>query len=314
MNNELERRIQEAREKRDMAMRIKEKLEAVKNDLSQSTQRKMELAVILGRERRDVENLKHLSLANVFATIMGNKDEKLDKEQQEYLAARIEYETSQRVEQELLKQRESLISQMESLEHAEQEYQMLLKEKEEILKKQQNRVAGELFKLSEEEGRLRAREKELLEAREAASYVLSSLQRVLNSLDSAAGWGTWDMLGGGLIATAMKHSKIDDARDAIADVQYNLRRLQRELKDVRMDSDLEINVDGCLTFADYFFDGIIVDWMVQSNINSALSKASEVNNKVERLKYRLQDELSQNAAEMAQLRQRRKQLIEQTMI
>jgi len=251
MNNDLEKRIQEAREKRDMAMRIREKLEAVKNDLSQSTQKKTELAVILERERRDVENLKHLSLANVFATIMGNKDEKLDKEQQEYLAARVEYETSQRVEQELLKQIELLRSQLESLEHAEQEYQMLLKEKEEILKKQPNQVAGELFKLSEEEGQLRAREKELLEAREAASYVLSSLQRVLNSLDSAAGWGTWDMLGGGLIATAMKHSKIDDARDAIADVQYNLHRLQRELKDVRMDSDLEINVDGCLTFADY---------------------------------------------------------------
>ncbi|MDI3482013.1 MAG: hypothetical protein PWQ97_1668, partial [Tepidanaerobacteraceae bacterium] len=115
MNSELEKRIREAREKRDTAIRIKKKLDSVKKDLSQSTQRKMELAVILEKERRDVENLKHLSLANVFATIMGNKDEKLDKEQQEYLAARVEYETSQRVEQELLKQLKSLSSQMESL-------------------------------------------------------------------------------------------------------------------------------------------------------------------------------------------------------
>lgn len=314
MNSELEKRIREAREKRDTAIRIKKKLDSVKKDLSQSTQRKMELAVILEKERRDVENLKHLSLANVFATIMGNKDEKLDKEQQEYLAARVEYETSQRVEQELLKQLKSLSSQMESLEHAEQEYQMLLKEKEEILKNKQNQAAGELFQLSEEEGRLQAREKELLEAREAAGYVLSSLGKVLNSLDSAAGWGIWDMLGGGLISTAIKHSKIDDARDAIADVQYNLRRLQRELKDVQMDTGLEINIDGCLTFADYFFDGIIVDWMVQSNINEALNRAREVNERVKRLKDRLEDELSQNASEMAQLRQRKEQLIEQTMI
>ena len=42
--------------------------------------------------------------------------------------------------------------------------------------------------------------------------MLDSLDSVLSSLESAEGWGTWDLLGGGLISDLAKHSHIDDAK------------------------------------------------------------------------------------------------------
>jgi hypothetical protein len=78
------------------------------------------------------------------------------------------------------------------------------------------------------------------------------------------------MLGGGMISTAMKHNRIDDARSAIHSAQRSLRQFEKELKDVQRDVSIHIEIGGLLTFADFFFDGLITDWMVQGRISDSL--------------------------------------------
>jgi hypothetical protein len=63
-------------------------------------------------------------------------------------------------------------------------------------------------------------------------------------------WGTWDVIGGGLISTAVKHSRIDRARASAHQVQQLLRRFQRELGDVGATSDITIDIGSFATFAD----------------------------------------------------------------
>jgi hypothetical protein len=43
---------------------------------------------------------------------------------------------------------------------------------------------------------------------------------------------------------------------------------------------LNIDISSFLKFADYFFDGLFVDWTVQFRINDALSKAVDTKNRV----------------------------------
>ena len=45
------------------------------------------------------------------------------------------------------------------------------------------------------------------------------LEQALDELGSARGWGLWDILGGGLISTLVKHGHMDDAESHIREAK-----------------------------------------------------------------------------------------------
>ena len=118
-------------------------------------------------------------------------------------------------------------------------------------------------------------EKEKREAIEAGRRALNSLSAVKEHLTSAKNWGLVDMFGGGFFSTMLKHSKMDQAKQKMDQAKYNLSNFSRELDDVNMACDLHIDTRDFLSFADYFFDGFVVDWMVQDRINNARHQVDE---------------------------------------
>ena len=106
-------------------------------------------------------------------------------------------------------------------------------------------------------------EKEKREAIDAGYWAINSLKTARDNLNSAKNWGLLDMFGGGFFSTMLKHSKIDQARQNMEHTKYDLRNFSRELNDVNIACDLNINIGDFLSFADYFFDGFVADWMVQ---------------------------------------------------
>ncbi len=69
---------------------------------------------------------------------------------------------------------------------------------------------------------------------------------------------------------------------------YNLRSFSRELNDVNMACNLNINTGDFLSFADYFFDGFVVDWVVQNRINNAKRQVEEAIRRTESIVNQLQ--------------------------
>lgn len=67
----------------------------------------------------------------------------------------------------------------------------------------------------------------------------------------------------------MKRSQMDGASQCMERAKQDLRRLQKELRDIQVPMDLKIEVGDFLSFADIFFDNLLVDWMVQSKIAEA---------------------------------------------
>ncbi len=124
------------------------------------------------------------------------------------------------------------------------------------------------------------REKEIREARLAGQEALDCLNRAAESLKSAGNWGIVDMLGGGLISTFVKHSKMNDANALVQQARSALKRFQKELTDVENVAEFHIETGDFLSFADYFFDGIIADWLVQSRINEARNQVENARQKV----------------------------------
>ena len=128
-----------------------------------------------------------------------------------------------------------------------------------------------------------ARRREINEAVQAGERALKSLIAAEVKLSSARNWGIFDMLGGGLITDIIKHSKINDASSYLETAKTDLRRFQKELSDIPDYEELRVDIGSFLSFADFFFDGLLVDYMVQSGINGTRNKVETAIRKVEGL-------------------------------
>lgn len=119
---------------------------------------------------------------------------------------------------------------------------------------------------------------EVREARTAGIRALNSLRQAQRFLDSARGWGVLDILGGGLITNLVKHSKLSDAQRCVDQARYDLDVFRRELADVNVP---DVQIDGSLSFADFFFDGFLADFMVQSRIDESRARLEDACRRVE---------------------------------
>ena len=131
-------------------------------------------------------------------------------------------------------------------------------------------------------------EKEKREAIDAGRRAINSLKTARDNLNSAKNWGLADMFGGGFFTTMFKQSKMEQARQNMEQAKYDLRNFSRELNDVNMACDLNLNTGDFLAFADYFFDGFVVDWMVQDRINNARHQVEEAIRRTEYIINQLQ--------------------------
>ncbi len=132
---------------------------------------------------------------------------------------------------------------------------------------------------------------EIREAIAAGERALNSLYAAQSKLKSARGWGIFDMLGGGLLSDLMKHSRMNDASSYMEASRRDLEKFKRELADVSTSYNLRMDVDGFLTFADFFFDGLIADYLVQTKISQAREQVDEAIAKVSQILTELKREL-----------------------
>ena len=227
----------------------------------------------LQSEKQDVDQLEGLSLKALFATVLGSREEQIDKERQEYLLAEMRTRQIEKTLNALNQDADRLNYEIGKLENIDAEYAAVLQEKEKYLLDNNQAAAQEIMDVAEEIATKLSEIKEIEEALTAGHSVLSGLDQVIDNLQQARNWGTWDMLGGGLISSLVKHDRIDDARDSVEHVQVELLRFKRELADVHQSSEIRVDITSLERFADLFLDGLIIDWVVQSKINQSLEEA-----------------------------------------
>ena len=297
-------------------IKLKEKLErdlhSVEKELRERTAQYAAISEQLDKEKVDVEKLERTSLTALFYVVLGSREQQLEKERQELLSAQLLYQQTKKQVEYLEWQRNTLWQQLDKLAGIEVEYQALLSKKEQLLRQTDRVLARELIEYAEKIANLNAEVKEIAEAIAAGNDVISSLEQVINSLESAENWGTWDMLGGGLLTTAIKHARIDDAQNDINIVQKRMSHFTRELADVRPQVELGIDLGAFESFADYFFDGLIVDWVVQSKITDSVERAKKAKIKITQAVAELERLKKVTQNRMRDLQEKLAQIIEST--
>jgi len=88
-------------------------------------------------------------------------------------------------------------------------------------------------------------------------------------------------------------------------------KFQNELADVDLAMNIDINIGSFETFADYFFDGLISDWIVQSKISDSLKSVCNVVYNVEDIIKSLKAKLTTVENELSSIKENIKSLIEE---
>lgn len=273
-----------------------------------------ELESIKLEEQADVDRLEGKSLAAFFYNVIGKMDQRLDKERQEAYAARVKYDAAARELEDVERDLHRCESELSSLRGCQGRYESVLREKAAAVKAAGGTVGEEILKLEERSAFLESQKKELREAILAGNAALGTTQQVLSSLDSAEGWGTWDLFGGGFIADMAKHSRLDEAQGAIEQLQSQLRRFKTELADVTIHADMQVNVDGFLRFADYFFDGLFADWAVLDKIHQSQSQVQNTKDQIESVLSQLNSMMQAVNQEQIQIKNKIETLVRQAQI
>ena len=260
-------------------------------------------------EQQDVDRLEGHSLAAFFYGVIGRMDEKLDKEREEAYAASVKYDAAARelsAVEEDIRRSEAELSQLRG---CEQQYADLLRAKTEAVKSSGMPEAAAILEAERRIAGLESRKKEIREAVAAGRTALNTVGRILSELNSAEGWGTWDMIGGGLLTDLAKHSHLDSAQNQIAQLQEELRRFKTELADVTIHADLQVSIDGFLRFADYFFDNLFTDWMVMDKIGKSKAQIQDTKQQIESVLSRLDAMLTAAEQEQAEEAEKRDRLV-----
>lgn len=273
-----------------------------------------ELQAVMLDEQADVDRLEGRSLAAFFYNVIGRMDEKLDQERREAYEARVKYDAAARELAETEAELRRSEAELDALQGCEERYKAALEEKSRALKAAGGAGAENLLELERHITALDGQKRELDEAISAGTAALHTAESVLSSLDSAEGWGTWDLFGGGLISDLAKHGRLDEAQNAIEHLQSQLRRFKTELADVDICADLQVNVDGFLRFADYFFDNLFTDWAVLDHIHQSQEQVRNIRDQIESILSRLESALDSTERNQAQSREQLTRLVREAQL
>lgn len=251
------------------------------------SERVRELDAIRLDEQADVGRLEGGSLASFFYNVIGRMDKKLDKERAEARAAQVKYDAAAHELAAVTKDIEHTEAELSQLFGCEERYEETLNAKAREIKASGTGGAEEILKAEANIAFYGSQKKEIREALAAGQKALDTANDIIPSLDSAEGWGTWDLLGGGLISDLAKHGHLDEAQARVERLQGELRRFKTELADVTVSADLRIGIDGFLRFADYFFDGIFADWAVLDRISESQERMRATKGQIESALNRL---------------------------
>lgn len=288
--DELNSSINDLINKRQEAKVVNRQIENYKAIISELKTKMNTYMIQLKKEEKDVEKLQSISFANLVHSLLNDKKEQLSKEEHEVLMAKsqidgLEYELNK-----TLSDLEALETKVVSLSVINKEYKNLIEQKKAFIKRELPNQWEAIDTKSSHIEKMMLEKKEIKEAISAGNSALTSINGSKKALDSAAGWGTYDILGGGMIATMVKREYMATAQESIQKLQYDLRIFNKELADISTYVDLGLNLGNLLGVADYFFDGFLVDFAVQNKINNARDKVSILIDKMESIVDRLNSE------------------------
>ena len=261
-------------QRRNERDRLQQQLTQTTTELKKQQQEQARIASGWEKEQADVNRLNRLSWASVFYDLIDRKAQQLTKEEAEVQQARLRYDAITASVTHLQQQHDSQQTRLSAYDGIDAAYHQLINEKQFFIATGTD-AAYEPYKQQLTVFTTRNHHmQELTEAYTAGREALQEVMLLNSLLSQARTLGTWDALGGSVISSAMKYTKLDDVKEQSYRVSHRLQQFRAGYADLNQQFMADWQFDQGLTrFVDIFFDNIFTDWSVQSRIRNAQATA-----------------------------------------
>ena len=256
-------------------------------------------------ESRDVERLSDKSFAGFLLKLVGKYEDRLDREQQEEISAKLNYDRMSVRLDSLTQEQEELSLRISALREDERVYRAELQKRREELKTRLAEPDGiKLSGLEAERGGIVSLITEIKEAQSAASRAKATAIRAADALDSARRWATYDVIAdGGILSHMAKYSHVDSAEREVSVLSSQLRSLKSELADVRGVAFAGISeISATQRAVDFWFDNIFTDLAVRDKITNNADDVRRVLGSIRSVEATLTRKLSEESKKLEENR------------
>lgn len=256
------------------------------------------LSAELGKENQDVLKLESKNITSLFYAILGTKEGRLNKEKQELLKARLKYDQCKNNMDYLVNETKKIVDKLAQIDGCDADYEELINQKLKIINLEDEETNQELKNLIKRKENMNTN---IIEIDETICYgerALEAIEKAIKKLETADGWGI------------AEHNNIDDAREYAEQAQRMLGKFKKEMSDITMVTGTEITVGSLENFADYFFDSLIFDWVVQSETGKTLDAIKNTKNQMDKAMSKLYEEKVTEEFMVRQMKERINHIIE----
>jgi len=278
---------------RVLALPAKEKRFAQFSRLISQAERELSEAKRLHEKyQRGVEKLESESFSSFLFRLVGKYEDKLEERQQEEINAKLHYDKAKLHLNSLIEEQGELRKLINNLLIEKGNLDAEIVARRRRIQSLPSAQCDEYTSLEADYAVLVGQVSEIDEALVIINKVISTANHALDALESAEGWATWDLLGGGMLTHIAKYSHLDEAEEIFNCLDHYLRELREELSDVYCMHDLSL--DGLAVISDsqraidFWFDNIFTDWAVKDKVSHNVEEVQHIISSVQGIRNRLQ--------------------------
>lgn len=277
----------------DALRKVENHLVSIEADLKESYQKLDAAKLQLDKELKDVEDLEKIGIKSLFYKTLGSKEDQLEKERQEYLAAALHFNELSKSTELLEFEKKVLSKKTSQILDLTTKLDSLKRTREsEILNSSNHSLKNELLEISHKLENNSVLSRAVQEAIEEGEKSLKHLSIVIGLLRKAKDWGQWDMYSKNRRAGYMKHQAIDKALQNLTMAQHQLNKFSRELSDLGENYvSFDLQMGQFNKFMDFFFDNLISDWIIQQRIKTSLNNIESTYGQAQRIVIDLKNEI-----------------------
>ncbi|HSF88114.1 MAG TPA: hypothetical protein VLA46_01790 [Saprospiraceae bacterium] len=309
---ELQQQLKESIQELEQIRKVREHTAQLRERLAAEEKALLVMETTLAKEQRDVESLESEGLTTMFRKFLGDREEKLEKEREEYLRASLRFnELFKSVE--LIRFELDLLSKKEQAEETvARRVETLIAYREKELLDLDPKVVLVLKGINQQADKLHKYSVQVEEAHAAGIRALELVRACEHNLIEAQLMGQRDMWGSKYHGTGhRKHDAIDRARDLAYRSRHELIRFGNELQDVFKGMQLDVNmtIEDFGRFTDVFFDNLITDYLIQQKISKSLVNVNGTRQRLDHIMLNLDSERGVIREKLEKLEEERKRVV-----
>lgn len=289
----LEQKLKNKLAQKQSLITIQNHLNHLEIRIREAYEKTKELAWWVEKEYADVAALEKMTTRGLFRKILGDKEEQLEIERQEYLEAVLEHRDAKKSIELLEFEKKILIEKLKQLPLIEKEVKALLLLREQEIMSQREPKRLQLVTVNSQIDDNIQQKREIYETKIAGSKVKRIIEQIivqLKKVSESEPWGYQDSWG--QMPEPSKYiskSKLENVQTLFWDLKVRLQEFEDELSDIYKNKRPKISGEIINTndLTNGFYHNLISDWVLRKQVYNVIFQMEALLDRINRVIYSL---------------------------